>query len=590
MQGAQKILSAVLAFAAVWLTAPSWGFADTIVVAPAGEYAPIDTRLARATIEILQKGTAKEKQKAIEEVQAHPENYAPPVFYLLSAVLLDSGKKDEAAFWFYAGQLRARFDANRCADESAAGAVGILNDEFGPAINSYTFRDIPKLEALIPKVVEWDRKTPHNYDRRWINLHGMGATISGLSGGQKGEQPLSLPEEKWDEIAENTRTNYLEDFKEAMVRLKTGVDRMGEYRIRGAEVFFRNKKVKDADAASFQYLGGGYGKDKARVFYLWDLVEGADLASFASLGDGVAKDAKAVYYREKRCEECDVASFRHVGGDWYSDKHAAYEGYAFHRVPGIDQPSFTALNNNFAKDRHTVFYLERRIRGADPESFKLHACGEPDPYGFSKLYAEDKNRCYWGENAVPCDCAPHSMAEFPWGWTDLKPGMSLLAISPIHNIGPVTVSSGEGIYEKGYFVLPPGKQTIGLHCRDGKSGSDKPVQYVIDAAPGEIYSVELSQDGNCSTSVKRPVLVRGNPDGPEIRIVLPGDSKPVWQAELAPGKQTLTAICREVTRERAIEVPVSLTLDLEPGRIYRLSADFAPEQGKCEVKAAPLTR
>ena len=49
--------------------------------------------------------TAK-KQAAIDAVKAHPQCYAPPAFFALSAVLFQDGKKDEAAFWFYAGQLR----------------------------------------------------------------------------------------------------------------------------------------------------------------------------------------------------------------------------------------------------------------------------------------------------------------------------------------------------------------------------------------------------------------------------------------------------------------------------------------------------
>jgi len=42
-----------------------------------------------------------------------PENYAPPVFYALSEALLVRGEKDDAAFWFYAGQIRTRFDAHK---------------------------------------------------------------------------------------------------------------------------------------------------------------------------------------------------------------------------------------------------------------------------------------------------------------------------------------------------------------------------------------------------------------------------------------------------------------------------------------------
>lgn len=193
--------------------------AESIAIEPKGEYAQIDTRLAIETMRLLAEGTTEERRKAIEKVNASPDRYAPPVLYLLSNVLFGDGKKEEAAFWFYAGQLRARFDANRCTDISAGAAVGALNEQYGPPINGFMFKRIAELENLIPQVVEWDRKTPHNYDHRWINLHGMKAFGSAPAPGDVPEA-LSLPEEQWSEIAERTRADYLEGFREAMTFLK----------------------------------------------------------------------------------------------------------------------------------------------------------------------------------------------------------------------------------------------------------------------------------------------------------------------------------------------------------------------------------
>jgi hypothetical protein len=212
---------ALLAAAIGWAM-PVAALADTVAVEPKGEYANIDVKLLNATLKILGKGPAEQRKKTVEQVKKSPAKYAPPVFYLLSKVVFEDGKKDEAAFWFYAGQLRARFDANRCADVTAREAVGVLNQEFGPQINQYSFQDIPKLEKLIPKVVEWDRKTEHSYDHRWINLHGMAAMIEGLGGDDSGSKPpeMSLPKKQWEKIAERTRTEYLREFKKAIAELK----------------------------------------------------------------------------------------------------------------------------------------------------------------------------------------------------------------------------------------------------------------------------------------------------------------------------------------------------------------------------------
>lgn len=189
---------------------------------PVGEYAKIDTRLANETIAILGNGPDDLRNQRIKDIQARPQDYAPPVFYALSQALFQRGDRDDGAFWFYAGQLRARFDASRCTDSTAGQAVEALNQQFGPAINQYMFQDLPKLEALIPRVVEWDRKTPHHYDHRWINLSGMSAVLASGGQGASSTAPLSHPEEQWDKIAQRTRQDYLAGFREAMEMAKKG--------------------------------------------------------------------------------------------------------------------------------------------------------------------------------------------------------------------------------------------------------------------------------------------------------------------------------------------------------------------------------
>ena len=47
----------------------------------------------------------------------------------------------EAAVSYYAGQLRARYDATRCTDPSAAAALGLLRDRYGEPVNRWAFAD-----------------------------------------------------------------------------------------------------------------------------------------------------------------------------------------------------------------------------------------------------------------------------------------------------------------------------------------------------------------------------------------------------------------------------------------------------------------
>jgi hypothetical protein len=195
--------------------------AKDIIVPPAGEYANINVKVSNDTIAALRGQNQQKQKQAIDSILASPDKFDPVVFYCLSKVLLDQEKYDDAAFWFYAGQLRARYDANRCADVSARDAVAVLNQQFGPAINKYTFHHLDLLKAVVPKVLEWDEKTPHNYDQRWINLHGMNAMLTSMdSQSASAKQKLSLPEKDWDKIAQQTRADYRKGFDEAIAQME----------------------------------------------------------------------------------------------------------------------------------------------------------------------------------------------------------------------------------------------------------------------------------------------------------------------------------------------------------------------------------
>ena len=189
-------------------------FSKNVEVKPSGVYKTIDVKLQNKTIKLLQTTKGKSLEKSISNITNSPEKYAPPVFYFLSSILFNENKKDDAMFWFYAGQLRGRIDANICADKSAAGAIGALNDKFGTPINQYAFKDIPKLTNIVERVLAWEEKTPCNYDRRWINLEGMNAFNSDTN------SPLSIPKEQWEDIRKKTRDDYRSSFYEALKMIK----------------------------------------------------------------------------------------------------------------------------------------------------------------------------------------------------------------------------------------------------------------------------------------------------------------------------------------------------------------------------------
>jgi hypothetical protein len=208
---------------------------NVIEVKPQGEFAQIDTR---GTIDVMKRLNSSDratKAKAVEQVKTSPGKIAPPALYVLSNVLFQQGQKEDALFWYYLGQLRARSDANKCNDISARQAVTVLNGQYGPPINKYAFRNtkvnykknVQDIRALATKVVEWDRKHDREYDPRWIALHGMGAFTD--------NKPAFEPKSRWSKINEQTRVEYLKGLDEATEMFRK-MDRNGDGAVSDAEI------------------------------------------------------------------------------------------------------------------------------------------------------------------------------------------------------------------------------------------------------------------------------------------------------------------------------------------------------------------
>lgn len=181
------------------------------VVETKAQFSDIDVTKQNEIISQLQSADASVRKVTIEQIIANPNDYNPPVLYALSRALFQQNEKDEAMYWFYVGQLRARYDANICLDESAKQAVGVLNNEYGTEINQFAFQDLTKLEETVNKVVEFVRSNEEKYDHRWINLHGMEAVNAGL---QKDNQPkeMSKPQSEWEAIKKKTIDDYYNGF------------------------------------------------------------------------------------------------------------------------------------------------------------------------------------------------------------------------------------------------------------------------------------------------------------------------------------------------------------------------------------------
>lgn len=185
---------------------------------PKGVYKEIDFMKEYKAIQSLSGKNKKIKQQTLDNVLKQPNNYNPTALYAISRELFNLDKKDSASFWFYVGQIRARYDANLCMDISAKQAVSVLNQEYGNEINQYAFENLDTLKANVTNAVEFVRANEEKYDHRWINLYGMQAVQSSF--GNDNLKEISQPKSKWAEIKQKTLDDYYGDFLQAYARFK----------------------------------------------------------------------------------------------------------------------------------------------------------------------------------------------------------------------------------------------------------------------------------------------------------------------------------------------------------------------------------
>ena len=67
-----------------------------------------------------------------------------------------------------------------------------------------------------------------------------------------------------------------------------------------AEIFSGDISIKDADPATFKYIGQGYGIDKNNIYFEGYSVPYTDIPSFKVIGKGYAVDKHNMYYMGKK--------------------------------------------------------------------------------------------------------------------------------------------------------------------------------------------------------------------------------------------------------------------------------------------------
>lgn len=179
-------------------------------VTAGGEYSTIDTKADIALIQRLRSGSVTDNTEVVAQVTQAAGNYTPPVLFFLAEWYYKRGQIDDAIFWLNAAGLRGLFDAAICTDLSARSAIVEISQKLPPDLYRQQFQDPARIKQIVDKVIDWDARTPADYDHRWISLHGVKAVNSGLGIGVT-SAPLTLPRDQWHGIAEQNRQKYRAD-------------------------------------------------------------------------------------------------------------------------------------------------------------------------------------------------------------------------------------------------------------------------------------------------------------------------------------------------------------------------------------------
>lgn len=175
---------------------------------PQGEFRLLPFDTMRRNVDQLLSGD----DATFNRVVADPNQVTPPVLFALAWVYNQKGDTDNALFWLYTAQLRARSDANKCLDTSTQAAVTKLTAQFGQEISAYGLSHPDQMEWAMRRVLQWDKRTVRHYNPRWVALMGDEA--------KERQDYAFLPMDKWSAIDQMTHRDFARGFAQMMVKMR----------------------------------------------------------------------------------------------------------------------------------------------------------------------------------------------------------------------------------------------------------------------------------------------------------------------------------------------------------------------------------
>ena len=179
-----KMLKKILSLICMLVSVQSW--AQTVnEIRPMGDYATINVRKDMEIMELLSndKVSKKEKLVVVQEIEENAGDFNPAVLASLSCYYLSNKDLKKGAFWARAALFRTIVDVKIHYDPSIEGISRMFYRGIAETGNKVIktkaeqAKFISELKFAGAKIIDWDKRTPRNYDDRWVCLHSTKAFI-----------------------------------------------------------------------------------------------------------------------------------------------------------------------------------------------------------------------------------------------------------------------------------------------------------------------------------------------------------------------------------------------------------------------------
>ncbi len=161
-------------------------------------------------------------------------------------------------------------------------------------------------------------------------------------------------------------------------------------------VYFENEEIKGIDKESFEVVDSPYSKDKNYMYYRTERVDNVDIESFEIIEDSrfydndYYKDKNHVFFRGKSLDEVNPNEFKRLGKYTYFYSDGAHLYYSGNKMDHIDYKTFVIYDGiSYSKDKNHVYYKDRILEDADPDTFREAKGKNGGRYIVDKNYVYD---------------------------------------------------------------------------------------------------------------------------------------------------------------------------------------------------------